>query len=127
LWTTWPALAAPSPRSAWCAKPDGNTIILASNSEIVLARHFNNAIAYDGTKDLRPVTLVGVMPMVLVAGPKVPVTSVEAMLARAKTQAGADTFASSGIGTALHIAGEMLNQQAKVSIQHVPYKGGVPC
>jgi hypothetical protein len=41
------------------AKPDGNTIILASNSEIVLARHFNNAIAYDGTKDLRPVTLVG--------------------------------------------------------------------
>lgn len=106
------------------AKPDGNTIILASNSEIVLARHFNNAIAYDGTKDLRPVTLVGVMPMVLVAGPKVPVTSVAAMLARAK--AGTDTFASSGIGTALHIAGEMLNQQAKVSIQHVPYKGGVP-
>ena len=108
------------------AKPDGNTIILASNSEIVLARHFNNAIAYDGTKDLRPVTLVDVMPMVLVAGPKVPVTSIEAMLARAKTQAGADTFASSGIGTALHIAGEMLNQQAKVSIQHVPYKGAVP-
>ena len=64
--------------------------------------------------------------MVLVAGPKVPVTSIEAMLARAKTQAGADTFASSGIGTALHIAGEMLNQQAKVSIQHVPYKGAVP-
>ena len=108
------------------ARPDGNTIILASNSEVVLARHFNNAIAYDGTKDLRPITLVGVMPMVLVAGSRTPATSMDGMLARAKAQPGVDTFASSGIGTALHIAGEMLNQQGKVSLQHVPYKGAVP-
>ncbi|GAB2461656.1 tripartite tricarboxylate transporter substrate binding protein [Comamonas humi] len=108
------------------ARPDGYTIFLGSSSEVILSRYFNNAIAYDGAKDLRAVTLVGVMPMVLVAGPRTQATSVDTMLAQAKAQPGKENFASSGMGTALHIAGELINQQAHVSIQHVPYKGAVP-
>jgi tripartite-type tricarboxylate transporter receptor subunit TctC len=108
------------------ARPDGYTIFLGSSSEVIMSRYFNNAIAYDGAKDLRAVTLIGVMPMVLVAGPRTPAASVDAMLARAKAHPGEENFASSGTGTALHIAGALINQQARVSIQHVPYKGAVP-
>ncbi|MEQ6433501.1 tripartite tricarboxylate transporter substrate-binding protein [Comamonas sp. w2-DMI] len=108
------------------ARPDGYTIFLGSSSEVILSRHFNNAIAYDGARDLRAVTLVGVMPMVLVAGPRTPATTVDAMLARARSHPGQENYASSGTGTALHIAGALINQQAHVSLQHVPYKGAVP-
>lgn len=108
------------------ARPDGYTIFLGSSSEVILSRYFNSAVTYDGTKDLRPVALVGVMPMVMVAGPKAQATSVDAMIARAKANPNQENFASSGTGTALHMAGELINQQAKISLQHVPYKGAVP-
>lgn len=108
------------------ARPDGYTIFLGSSSEVILSRYFNTAITYDGVKELRPVTLVGVMPMVMVAGPKAQATTVDAMIARAKANPNQENFASSGTGTALHIAGELINQQAHIALQHVPYKGAVP-
>lgn len=105
------------------AAPDGYTLMMASSSEITLARMFNPAIKYNGETDLTAIGLIGVMPMLLVASPKAGFKTVEDVLAKARREPGSVTYASSGIGTALHVAGELLNQKAGTRIRHVPYRG----
>lgn len=105
------------------AAPDGYTIFMASGSEISIARLFNPAVKYNGETDFTPIGLVGDVPMVLVASPKSGLKTVSDMLPKARSEAGALSYASSGIGTVLHVAGELLNQKAGTRILHVPYRG----
>ena len=105
------------------AAPDGYTVFMASGSEISIARLFNPAVKYNGETDFTPIGLVGDVPMVLVASPKSGLKTVAEMLPRARSQADALSYASSGIGTVLHVAGELLNQKAGTRILHVPYRG----
>lgn len=105
------------------AVPDGYTIFMASGSEISIARLFNPAVKYDGETDFTPIGLVGDVPMVLVASPKSGLKSVQDMLAKARRDPGSLSYASSGVGTVLHVAGELLNQKAGTQILHVPYRG----
>ena len=65
----------------------------------------------------------GFIPMVLVGGPKVSATTTDELIALAKANPGKLNFASSGVGTPLHLTGEFINSQGKVSMTHVPYKG----
>jgi tripartite-type tricarboxylate transporter receptor subunit TctC len=67
--------------------------------------------------------LIGVQPLILVAGPKSGVKTLEEALAKAKREPNTMSFASSGVGTALHVAGELLKQKADIKIDHVPYRG----
>ncbi len=105
------------------AAPDGYTLLLGSGSEVSIARIYNAAIKYNGESDLTGIGLIGVTPMVFVAGPKAGVKTMDEALALAKRNPGKFNFASSGIGTPLHVAGELINLKAGTTIKHVPYRG----
>jgi tripartite-type tricarboxylate transporter receptor subunit TctC len=105
------------------AKPDGHTLFMASGSEIVIAGLFNPAVPYQGERDFTAIGAIGDVPLVLVASPASGLKSMQDLLARARKDAGALSYASSGVGTVLHVAGEMLNQKAGTHITHVPYRG----
>ena len=105
------------------AAPDGYTLLLGSGSEVSIARIYNAAVKYNGETDLTGIGLIGVTPMVFVAGPKAGVKTMDEALELAKRNPGKFNFASSGIGTPLHVAGELINLKAGTSIRHVPYRG----
>lgn len=105
------------------AAPDGYTLLLGSGSEVSLARLFNSAIRYDGRTDLSHIGLVGVTPMVLVASAALGIRDVGDALLRLRNEPKRYSFASSGIGTPLHMAGELVNLKAGVSMRHIPYRG----
>jgi tripartite-type tricarboxylate transporter receptor subunit TctC len=110
-------------QKAVVAAADGYTLLLGTNSEIAIAKLTNSAIKYDGLKDLAAIGLIGTQPMVLVARGGLGIKSTDELLAMAKKAPGKLTYASSGVGTPLHLAGEMVNQIGGVSLLHVPYKG----
>lgn len=103
--------------------PDGYTLLLGSGSEISIVRIYNPALKYNGETDLTHIGLIGTTPMVFVAGPKTSVKSMDEALSLAKRNPGKFNFASSGIGTPLHVAGELINLKAGTSLRHVPYRG----
>jgi tripartite-type tricarboxylate transporter receptor subunit TctC len=105
------------------AAPDGSTLLLGSGSEVTIARLYNAAVKYDGERDLSPIGLIGSTPMVLVASSKSGIKTVDELIAQAKREPKKLSFASSGIGTPLHISGELLNLKAGTRITHVPYRG----
>lgn len=107
------------------AAPDGYTLVMGADSPIAIARQINPAaVKYDSLKDLAPVGLVNTAPMVLVARPGLPANTLAEVLKLAKEQPGKLSYATSGIGTVLHLAMELIKDQAKVYITHVPYRGG---
>ena len=108
------------------AAPDGYTLLLGSGSEISIARLTSPSVKYDGQKDLQPVTLVGTQAMVLVGANNVGAKNTDELLAYAHANPDKLSFASSGVGTPLHLTGELVKQQARISMEHVPYKGAGP-
>jgi tripartite-type tricarboxylate transporter receptor subunit TctC len=109
------------------ADADGYTLLMGSGSEVSIARLTNPAVRYDGEKDLAPITFVGTQPMVLVGKLQLPAKDAGELMALAKAQPGKLSYASSGVGTPLNLAGELIKQQGKVNITHVPYKGPRRC
>jgi tripartite-type tricarboxylate transporter receptor subunit TctC len=105
------------------AAPDGYTLFMASGSEVSIARLFNPAVNYKGETDFTAIGLVGDVPLVLVASPKSGLKTAAQALAKARREPAALSYASSGIGTMLHVAGELVNQKAGTKIAHVPYRG----
>jgi tripartite-type tricarboxylate transporter receptor subunit TctC len=108
------------------ATPDGYTLLLGSGSEISIARLTNAAVRYDGARDLSPLVLIGTQPMVLVGKAAIEAKNTDELVAAARRAPGKYSYASSGTGTPLHLAGEMINQQGKIELLHVPYKGAAP-
>ncbi len=104
------------------APADGYTLLVATNTGQAIAPHMLK-LAYDPLKDLAPVGLVVVVPNVLVVGEKVPAKDVKELVALAKSKPGEIRFASSGVGSTQHIAGEAFNLAAGIKTVHVPYKG----
>ena len=105
------------------ARPDGYTLLLGSGSEVSIARLINPNVTYDGERDLAPISLVGTAPMVLVGGTKLKADTLDELLAQARAKPGQLTYASPGIGSPLHLAGELINMRGGVKLSHVPYKG----
>jgi tripartite-type tricarboxylate transporter receptor subunit TctC len=83
-------------------------------------------LPFDATKDFIPVSLVATAPQILVVPETAPYKTVAELLDFARKNPGKLSFASAGGGTGSHLAGEALNDQAKVNLMHVPYKGGAP-
>jgi tripartite-type tricarboxylate transporter receptor subunit TctC len=106
------------------AAPDGYTLVLANVGALAVNPHILRT-PYDPLKDLLPVTMAAVFANVLVVQPTLPVKSVQDFVKLARQKPGM-TYASSGIGGAGHLAGELLKGMAKIDITHVPYKGGGP-
>jgi tripartite-type tricarboxylate transporter receptor subunit TctC len=107
------------------AAPDGYTIVLANVGALTVNPHIMKT-AYDPLKDLVPISMAAVFANVLVVQPSLGVNTVADYIKLAKEKAGGVTYASSGIGGAGHLAGELLHVMAKIDIVHVPYKGGGP-
>ena len=106
------------------AKPDGYTFLLSVESTIVIARMVTPATVKYSMKDLLPVTLLASQPLVLVGKPELPARDAAALYADMKKSPGKYTYASSGIGTSLHLGGELLKQRGGVSLVHIPYRAG---
>jgi tripartite-type tricarboxylate transporter receptor subunit TctC len=105
--------------------PDGYTIVLANVGAIAVNPHMMKT-AYDPLHDLTPITMAVVFANVLVVQPTLPVKTLADYVKLARDKPGTVTYASSGIGGAGHLAGELLRKVAKIDIVHVPYKGGGP-
>jgi tripartite-type tricarboxylate transporter receptor subunit TctC len=108
------------------APPDGYTLLLGANNEIVINKLINPTIKYDGVKDLQAIGLVAAQPMVLVAAQKTGVKTIDEFIASVKPNPGKFSYGSSGIGTALHLAGEMTKEKAGLFMVHIPYRGVAP-
>ena len=108
------------------AAPDGYLIHLSSVGPLTVAPAMSKNLAYDPKKDLAPLTLGMRFPNVFVVHPTVPAKTLAEFVALAKSKPGEVTYASSGIGGAAHLAGELFKQQAGIDMVHVPYKGGGP-
>jgi len=104
------------------APPDGHTLLVATNTGQAIAPHMLK-LSFDPLKDLQPVGLIVVVPNVLVVGDKVPAKDVKELVALAKAKPGELRYASSGVGSTQHIAGEAFDMAAGVKTIHIPYKG----
>jgi tripartite-type tricarboxylate transporter receptor subunit TctC len=105
------------------AAPDGYTLLVAPDSTIVIAPLVTpDAVKYDPLKDLVPVGLINITPLILVASPGLPVNNFAELLRYARANPGKLNYASPGVGNLLHVAMEALLQQAGINIVHVPYK-----
>jgi tripartite-type tricarboxylate transporter receptor subunit TctC len=105
--------------------PDGYTLIMAFSS------HSSNAALYDKlpfdiNKDFTAVTLVATAPVVVTASQMLPVKTLAELITYAKARPGVVKYASSGVGTPVHLSGEYLAQLAGLQMVHVPYKGIAP-
>jgi tripartite-type tricarboxylate transporter receptor subunit TctC len=106
--------------------PDGYTVLLGSGSEILINKLINPKIEYDGIRDLDPVVFVGTGPMVLVGRPGLKATTLSELLAEARSNPKGLSYASAGNGTPMHVAGELMNIRAGLTMTHVPYRGAAP-
>ena len=107
------------------AAADGSVILLGSIGPLAIAPHLMN-VGYDAQRDLAPLTMGVTFPNVLVVNPTVGVKTLAEFVAKAKAKPGSIDYASTGNGSASHLAGELLNQRAGIDTVHIPYKGGAP-
>ena len=112
-------LAAKSP-------PDGYTILMATSSTHAIAPSLYTKLAYDPVRDFAPVTLVASATILLAVHPSLPTRNVKDLIALAKREPDALSFASSGNGGISHLIGEHFKSVAGIRMLHVPYKGDTP-
>jgi len=106
--------------------PDGYTLTVGTLGPFAVNASLFDKMPYDAVADFAPVSLTGTASHILVTHPALPVTTVRDLIALARSKPGQLAFASSGIGNATHLSGELFKYMAKVDIVHVPYKGGGP-
>ena len=107
------------------ANPDGYTIMVGANNELAIARLINKSVKYS-IQDFTALGLVASQPMVLVASQKAGVKNTAEFIAAVAKNPGKFSYGSSGVGTALHLAGETLQEQGNLKITHIPYRGVAP-
>jgi tripartite-type tricarboxylate transporter receptor subunit TctC len=105
--------------------PDGYTVLLTPPAAIVILPHLQK-LPYSAEKDLAPVSLAAVTPLILVVHPALPAQTVKELIELAKARPGYLSYASAGSGGVQHLAAELLKTTMKIDIVHVPYKGAGP-
>ena len=108
------------------AQPDGYTIGMVDSAFVTNPGLLKDKLPYDTRKDFVPVSLLSRTQLVLCVHPASPFQSAQELIAFAKANPGKLTFASAGIGTGIHLAGEQFRQVAGIAIVIVPYRGGAP-
>jgi tripartite-type tricarboxylate transporter receptor subunit TctC len=106
--------------------PDGNTILSADNGTMVFNSALYSKLSYNPDKDLTPVTLMGVFPMILVVGASSSIKTVKDFIDQAKAKPGQISYGSAGAGSPHHLAMELLKVNAGLDMVHVPYRGAAP-
>jgi len=108
------------------ADPDGYTMLYSPGSSMMIAPHIVNRADLDPTKVLAPVVPTGRVSLYVLTHPNVPVTNFKEFLAYARAHPGKLNYGTPGNGTSPHIATEVFNREAKVKMNHIPYKGAGP-
>ena len=103
--------------------PDGYTLIVGSPGNMSVTPVLNPKLSYKPLIDFAPVSMGVHISNILVVNPSLPANNVAELIALARAQPGKITYASSGVGSSLHLAGELLKLVAKIDMLHVPYKG----
>lgn len=107
------------------AAPDGNTVLFATVAHAINPT-LMGSLPYDSDKDFIPVAHVANVPMVLSINPSVPASDLQSFLQYLRDKGGQVNYGSAGIGSALHMAVELMKNQAKVEAVHIPYRGAGP-
>lgn len=105
------------------AAPDGYTLLAGYVTEIAIVPSLFPQAPYNTVRDLTPVALTGLTPMIMVMNPLVSARSVKEFVALAKTKPNQFAYASAGTGSPAHLAGELLQRASGIELTHVPYKG----
>jgi tripartite-type tricarboxylate transporter receptor subunit TctC len=105
---------------------DGYTLLLTTTAIYAILPNLRKDLPYDASKGFLPVSRIATASNVLVVNNDVPAKSVAELVALAKAKPGVLNYASAGVGTPAHLAGEMLNLLADIKVTHVPYKGAAP-
>jgi tripartite-type tricarboxylate transporter receptor subunit TctC len=105
------------------APPDGYTLLIGSVGPLAVNATLYPNMPYDNLKDFAPICLVAEVPNMLIVHPSVPVHSVQDLIDLARAKPGTLNYGSTGNGTTGHLSGELLNEQAKIDLVHIPYRG----
>jgi tripartite-type tricarboxylate transporter receptor subunit TctC len=108
------------------AKGDGHTLLVVPAGNLTINPTLMPNFPFDIEKDFVPVTMLAKAPNVLVASPSSGIKSAKELVALAKAKPNTLSYASPGVGSGLHLAGELFKQQAGIDLLHVPYKGTAP-
>jgi tripartite-type tricarboxylate transporter receptor subunit TctC len=107
------------------AEPNGDTLLIVSVG-MATNQYLYPKLNYDPAKDLAPITMVALVPNLLVVNKQVPANNVAELIAYAKANPGKLTYGSSGIGTSVHLCGELFQKLTGTKMVHVPYRGTAP-
>ena len=110
------------------SNPDGHSLLMVAIGH-ALNPSLNKKLPYDTGRDFQPVSLTAILPLLLAVHPSVKANNVQELIALAKSSASSAkplNYASGGIGSSQHLAGELINTMAGIKMTHVPYKGGGP-
>ena len=105
------------------AAPDGHTWLFVPQGNITINATLMKDLPFNWERDFAPVTLIAYAPNVLVVHPSTPASSVAELIAFARKNPGKLTYGSPGIGSSLHLIGELMKREAGIELTHVPYKG----
>lgn len=108
------------------ATPDGYELLMTTNGTQTYMAVTEKDLAYDPVKDFTPVSLISSYGLLMVVNPKIPAQNLKEFIAYARQNPGKLCYATSGVGSGLHFAGELFNSAADVNILHVPYRGSAP-
>lgn len=108
------------------AQPDGYTILMGTIATHALNPAILKTVTFDPVKDFTPISLLAIVPNVMVVNPNFPAKTVQEVIKLLKDNPGKYSYASSGVGTPLHLSGELFKSLGGVSMNHVPYRGAGP-
>jgi tripartite-type tricarboxylate transporter receptor subunit TctC len=108
------------------AAPDGYTLLAAAQNHAMIPALYADRIKFDSAKSFAPICIVAKSPTVLVVSPKMGVTTLQEFLRKVREKPGEYTYASVGVGSAVHLATANFLELTKLSMTHVPYKGAAP-
>jgi tripartite-type tricarboxylate transporter receptor subunit TctC len=106
------------------AEPDGYTLLLGNTANLIISPLLYKEVHYDPSKAFAPIANLGITPNILIVSKAAGLNSVQALIDYARKNPGKLNYASAGIGTPLHLIGEMFKQRLGLDIVHVPYKSG---
>jgi tripartite-type tricarboxylate transporter receptor subunit TctC len=109
------------------APADGHTLVMGGLGSVVFPSVvYKGRIKYDAAKDLVPVGAAAVAPTAIAVRSSLAATTFNELIAAAKREPNKLSFGSAGVGGTLHVAGVLLEKEAQISLDHIPYKGGAP-
>lgn len=108
------------------SEPDGHTLLLVLDGTFVINPHVYDKVPFDPLRDFSPIGKIGDSTTMLVAHPSFKANSLRELIELSKSQPGGVSYGTSGTGSIVHLAGEIVKQRTGANLVHIPYKGGAP-